>query len=236
MPSKNPQDDFATQGEQEEQTRRLEDIRRQLELPLPVRLKEPLRVIIDRLSGQTQAVNGQVEVTNFPAVQPVSATSWPLPAGAATAANQVSELALLTSIIAAFGPLATAALQTTGNTSLASILTAVNSLVTGFHQSRVDTYTVAANGVTVALARPLSNFSIQCKGTGAAPTTWDIRLEGSLDGTNFSEILRHRNAVGDGNVLSTGALRNPILFFRSRAQAITLGGASDIVTTILGME
>jgi len=41
-----------------------------------------------------------VSVNNFPAVQAISATALPLPTGAATSANQTSEIALLTSIAA----------------------------------------------------------------------------------------------------------------------------------------
>ena len=41
-------------------------------------------------SGVTQPVSGSVSVSNFPATQPVSATALPLPAGAATSANQTT--------------------------------------------------------------------------------------------------------------------------------------------------
>lgn len=47
----------------------------------------------------SQAVTGTVAVSNLPATQPVSAASLPLPTGAASAANQVTELTSLTTII-----------------------------------------------------------------------------------------------------------------------------------------
>lgn len=43
-------------------------------------------------------VDGTVAVSNFPAVQPISAAALPLPAGASTAANQATEIASLASI------------------------------------------------------------------------------------------------------------------------------------------
>lgn len=46
------------------------------------------------------SVVSTVNVNNFPAVQAISATALPLPTGAATSANQSSEITLLTSIAA----------------------------------------------------------------------------------------------------------------------------------------
>lgn len=92
--------------------------------------------------------SGRIGISNFPASYPVTGTFWQatqpvsmasLPSGAATAANQATEISSLASIVAALtNPLpvsvsglplpsgaATSALQTTGNTSLASIVTAL---------------------------------------------------------------------------------------------------------------
>lgn len=102
-------------------------------------------------------------------------------------------------------------------------------------KTRSDIYTTTANGVTVDTSTsPLSTYSIQVKGTGAGATTWDIRLEGSLDGVNFSQILQHTNTTGDGAVLWIGSSSAPSLYFRSRCAGLVLGGASNVVVTILG--
>lgn len=101
------------------------------------------------------------------------------------------------------------------------------------HQTRSDTYTATGNGTTVDVStNPLKNFSIQVKSTGTTATAWDMRLEGSLDGTNFSQIIAHTNADTDGFVKF--ASNSPILYFRSRCAGITLGLATNIVVTILG--
>lgn len=103
--------------------------------------------------------------------------------------------------------------------------------------TRSDTFGAAGNGTTVvATSTPYKAFSVQVKGTGAAPTSWDVRLEGSLDNSNFTAILTHTTTTGDGVVLYSGAALAPSLYVRSRCAAVTLGGASNIVVTILGTQ
>lgn len=105
------------------------------------------------------------------------------------------------------------------------------------YASRSDTYTGAANGTTVdASTRPMRAFGMQVKGTGASATSWTVVLEGSLDGTNFTTLLTHTNTTqADGSVLWSSAAHTPCLYFRSRCTAVVLGGATNIVCTILGV-
>lgn len=106
--------------------------------------------------------------------------------------------------------------------------------------TRSDTYTGVANGTQVdASAKPCTKFSLQVKGTGAVPTAWNIVLEGSLDGTNYTQILQHSDAnplganVDGATVWGTAG---PFLYFRSRSQAtLNLGSATNVVATIVGM-
>jgi hypothetical protein len=102
--------------------------------------------------------------------------------------------------------------------------------------SRSDTYTGTASGTTVDVsAQGMKHFGIQVKGTGAAPTSYTVLLEGSLDGTNFSTLLTHTNSSpGDGLILHSGASVLPVLYFRSRCTALVLGSATNIVVTIIG--
>lgn len=103
--------------------------------------------------------------------------------------------------------------------------------------SRQDTYSTTGTGATLDVSsQGMSKFGVQVKGTGAAPTSFTVVLEGSLDGTNFSTLLTHTNASpGDGLVLHSGAVALPVLYFRSRCTALTLGSASNIVVTIVGI-
>ncbi len=118
---------------------------------------------------------------------------------------------------------------------LASDQTAVP--VKATYQTRSDTYTAAASGTTVSVATtPLSSYSVQVTGTGAAASAWDVRLEGSLDNVVFTQILQHLNTTGDGVLLFTGANLFPALYVRSRCASITLGSATNIVVRILGVQ
>ena len=102
-------------------------------------------------------------------------------------------------------------------------------------RTRADTFTSTTNGTTVDVSTaPLSIFGIQVKGTGGVATTWDVRLEGSLNNIDFSTILTHTQVTGDGIVLWIGALRAPLLYFRSRVAGLVLGPATNVVVTILG--
>lgn len=109
------------------------------------------------------SVGSSVAVTNFPAVQPVSATSLPLPAGASTSS-----------------------LQTTGNTSLSSIasnttgLALDSTLTSGAQKSAIQG---VAKGLTTALGATVSDID-------ADHSALDVNiiggsLAGSVSVTNF---------------------------------------------------
>lgn len=100
--------------------------------------------------------------------------------------------------------------------------------------TRQDTFVAAGNGTIISVATsPVKYYAIQVKQTGVV-TSWDVRLEGSLDGVNFTTILTHTKVIGDGEVVYIGALTASNLYFRSRCNAIVLGGGANIVVTILG--
>lgn len=161
-------------------------------------------------SGQTVGVSGDVTVTG--SVEIANDVGNPLPVSGTVTAN--------------LGTIGGGATETT----LAALPSRANSFKT-----RVDAFITTANGTTVDLTTfPLAAYAIQVKGTGAIPSLWDVRLEGSLDGTNFSQILQHTNSTGDGAVLYSGAVLSPSLYFRSRCAGLTLGTATGIVVTVLG--
>jgi hypothetical protein len=104
--------------------------------------------------------------------------------------------------------------------------------------SRSDTFTVAANGTAVDVSDVgCSTFGMQVKGTGAAATAWNVALEVSLDGTNYATLLTHASADADedGGVVWSGANASPVLYFRSRLVSVTLGSATNVVATIIGV-
>lgn len=103
--------------------------------------------------------------------------------------------------------------------------------------SRSDTYTTTANGTTAdASAAAARHFGVLVKGTGSAATVWDVRLECSLDNSNFTQLIQHTNTDGDGANKFSGSSIFPCLYFRSRVAGLTLGTATNIVVTIVGLQ
>jgi len=118
-----------------------------------------------KTSGITVSVSG----TFWQATQPVSAASLPLPTGAATSANQSTEITSLASIVTNTTGIATSSLQTTGNSSLASIVTNTN---------KIPSLGQAANAGSV----PVTLSSTQV-GTAGTPSTTVLSVQGVASGT-----------------------------------------------------
>ena len=85
-------------------------------------------------------------------------------------------------------------------------------------------------------AFPHKYFTLQVVGGGAAATAWTVKIEGSLDGVNFSEIAQHTEADGNGAVLWAGANIAASAYFRTNVTALTLGAATDITVYALGIQ
>ena len=115
-------------------------------------------------------------------------------------------------------------------------MTPRRAILTGAEVSdRSDTYTTTANGTTVDIGAgsSMKYFSIQVVQTGTV-TSWDVRLEGSLDGTNFSQIVAHTNADGSGTVKASSVF--PVRYFRSRCAGIVLGVGTNVIAYIHGTQ
>jgi len=103
-------------------------------------------------------------------------------------------------------------------------------------ETRIDTFIIAGNGQTIDTSlSPLSVFSLNVKAVGGTPIAWVVLLEGSLDGENWTTILTHTQLTGLGQTISSGSNSDPILYFRSRCVSVSLGTASAIKATILGI-
>lgn len=103
--------------------------------------------------------------------------------------------------------------------------------------SRVDNFTAAANGVPADCSRdPVKNVSLQVKCVGAAATAWNIVLEGSNDGVNWTVLITHTQADTDGNTkFQASGIVTPVLYLRTRMASVTLGSATSINATLLGV-
>lgn len=83
-------------------------------------------VTAGNLAGLSITTTGAVRTDSSGTTQPISAASLPLPTGAATSANQATEITSLATIATNTTGVSTAANQTTGNTTLASLLSNVS--------------------------------------------------------------------------------------------------------------
>ncbi len=103
---------------------------------------------------------------------------------------------------------------------------------------RFDDFTATGDGIKVNVSTAGRKwFGIQVSGVGAAATAWTVKLQTSLDGVKYVDVLTHSSATGDsdGDIIwiSTPA---PSLYFRSSVSTLTLGSATKITVTIIGMN
>src|ERR1043165_1977149 len=89
---------------------------------------------------------------------------------------------------------------------------------------RYPTNTTTGAKEAVAMPGPVHKYEVQLKGVGAAPTSWTLTLEGSLDGVNFSTLITHN--AGDGSTQWT--TEKPCLYVRANLSALSLGSATSV--------
>jgi len=111
-----------------------------------------------------------------------------------------------------------------------------NTVVVADRLINTDIFTSAGTGTTFdCSAAPLKNFTLQVSGTGAIATLWTVLLEGSIDNVNFTTILIHMTPVGDSICVFTGPNHTPVLYVRTRVITLTLGLATNIKASIVGI-
>jgi epidermal growth factor receptor substrate 15 len=174
----------------------------------------------------TQTVSGSVSVSNFPATQPVSATSLPLPTGAATE----STLATLLTTSAFQARINTLGQKTMANSTpvvLASDQAAIP--VTGSFSAStandiVASGTIAANGssVTTATLNGVTSLSGQISGIWSGT----IQFEGSVDGTNFVSMVGRNTGIGSAISQSTTGGNGVFRFSISGLQSLRFRSSS----------
>jgi len=97
-----------------------------------------------------------------------------------------------------------------------------------------DTYTTTGTGTILNTSLSFKQYALQVQVTGSPIlTTWNVVLEASLDGVNFSTVLISTHLLGQG-VIWGNSLTAPALYIRSRVIALALGSATNIIVTILG--
>jgi hypothetical protein len=129
-------------------------------------------------SATTQPVSGTVAVSNFPATQPISAVSLPLPTGAATSANQTTANTSLSSIDTKTPALG----QALAASSVPVVLTAAQlTTLTPFSSVSVSNFPAsqAVTGTFFQATQPVSAVSLPLP-TGAATSSAQTSLQTTL--------------------------------------------------------
>lgn len=169
-----------------------------------------------------------VTVGNFPAIQTVSVNNFP-----ATQAVTQSTSPWVIDGSGVIQPVSgTINVVQSGTWDINSI---VNPITLNF-QTGSDVFTTTGNGSTInASSNPLKSYSLQVVISGTV-TVWDVRLEGSLDNVNFTQILQHTNVTGDGITVFSGSPLSPCTYIRTRCTGFTGLGGSSLTALVLGIE
>lgn len=85
---------------------------------------------------------------------------------------------------------------------------------------------------------PMKYYALQVKASTGAASAWDIRLEGSLDGANWTGIMSHSTPDGDGVMkVSTSPVVFPATYLRVRLNSLTFGSsATSLAAKALGIQ
>ena len=111
-----------------------------------------------------------------------------------------------------------------------------NGDVTGYvphKEERVVTqnFVATGSGAIISFEKSKSSFALQGKLKDGA-TAFDARLEGSLDGSNYTEVLQATETTpGDGTLIFVSG--KPVLHVRIRMNVVTAGAGSVDMTVLI---
>jgi len=83
---------------------------------------------------------------------------------------------------------------------------------------------------------PMVTWALQVTGVAAAASAWEIDLEGSLDGVEYNEILKHTTIIGDGINIWSGTTLFLAKFYRVNVIALTLAPATGMTVSVIGKQ
>ena len=84
----------------------------------------------------------------------------------------------------------------------------------------------AGSGTPLTLTVPMSTFGFQVAPVGGTTLiNWDAKLQGSLNGVTYTNLVSHSYAVGTEGI-TVWAADKAVMYLKSTMTAITLGGES----------
>lgn len=89
----------------------------------------------------------------------------------------------------------------------------------------------AVVSTAAVISHALKYYSLQVRGSTGTASSWDVRLEGSLDGVGWSSLITHGTADGDRYVKTSSATAAtfPLTWIRARVNALTLGSSATAI-------
>jgi hypothetical protein len=78
------------------------------------------------------------------------------------------------------------------------------------------------------------HMALQVTEYGGTATSWTVTLQGSLDGSTWTDLTTHQKAV-EGNGKVKHVVDKPCTFLRAYVTAITLGTATQIKINVLAV-
>lgn len=83
---------------------------------------------------------------------------------------------------------------------------------------------------------PMVTWTLQITGVPVAASAWSVALEGSTDGINFSEIIKHTTLTGNAVNLYSGTTLFLTKYYRINVILLSLGPASSITASVIGKQ
>ena len=76
-------------------------------------------------------------------------------------------------------------------------------------------------------------FALQVAGVDAAPISWTVQLEGSLDGVNWTKLVEHKTTDGNGAIVWNPDTVRHVSHLRVNVTSLVLGSATAVKVTFL---
>lgn len=98
---------------------------------------------------------------------------------------------------------------------------------------QADTFTGTGGGLSLSLVGYAAKYyTLSVFPTGAV-TSWDVRMEVSIDGLAWVEVAAHTNAAPGASIPVFSSTPKLARVARARCAAVVLGGGTNIITSIV---
>lgn len=98
---------------------------------------------------------------------------------------------------------------------------------------QTDTFTATGSGFTMILAGYAAKYyTLSVFPTGAV-TSWDVRMEVSIDGLGWVEVAQHTNVTPGASIPAFSSTPKLARAARARCAGLVLGGGTNVIASIV---